>query len=292
MSLQHIKNTYSNKVVIEWDIVNFCNQKCTYCAMSINPEVKWERINNSANLLNIANIIKSMQVPTVVRILGGEPSLHFVTKKLIEIVLNNPLIEVELFTNAMKYIELDNLLRPITVVPSYHPGETEDQLFIDNILKYSKKHVIQCSILLHKVPKYLNRIVPIIKEVEKLGSVEGIFPFNNKGEYLNRDYKTVYELLNPYGIFPKDFIKDGGIVNAIEIYTEGNLSAKGFYCTKTLFLIDIDNIISSEHEPDKAEVNLLKHPEILSGITSTGKHYCSNTNCRVSLDNVYNKERA
>jgi len=160
-------------------ITNYCNQNCSFCfakqLMSDSKILKEMSIENFKRLLKKIKRTKNTQV---IKLFGGEPTLHPQFKAFVELALNEfPYVNV--FTNGIVPDEKINVLQKhfprISFIinmqtPGFEHNPQIQQKVIDLIKKLSAKTGVTLSINIYPV---LN-ISKIVNRYKKTGILKNI----------------------------------------------------------------------------------------------------------------------
>ena len=80
-------------------ITNSCNQKCSYCFAADEFKKKKNQEIKLSNFKKVLDFLKKSD-DNIVRLMGGEPTLHSRFKDIIEYSLKNKFL-VQIFTNGI-----------------------------------------------------------------------------------------------------------------------------------------------------------------------------------------------
>lgn len=131
-------STTKDLVHIEVELLRICQQRCSYC-FARNDTARWNTILKDDAISDMFEELNASIHPLRISLMGGEPALHPRLGEIVSRCLLLPKItEVEIFTNALKYVEMPAAAR---VICSYHPDACLDvNKFKENVLKYNARH--------------------------------------------------------------------------------------------------------------------------------------------------------
>lgn len=129
-----------NLVHIEIELIRICQQKCLYC-FARNDKMPWNTMLSHEHLSSVIKEMEHSVSDLRVSLMGGEPSLYpNIATVMRNIASLDKVREVEIFTNALKRLDLDDNQK-YSIVCSYHPRDCKDlDTFKSNIKYYSTKH--------------------------------------------------------------------------------------------------------------------------------------------------------
>lgn len=233
--------TTKDLVHIEVELLRICQQKCSYC-FARNDTAKWNTILSDKSIEDMFEELESSIHPLRISLMGGEPALHPRLTEITARCLALPKItEVEIFTNALKYVELPAAAR---VICSYHPDACLNVTkFKENVLKYNANHPCIVYIMTVLTEDEFPKMVEMHKWCNENGVMSNLeYIFNTDGS-LDRSVAISDEDYKVYQQIDKQtrYVKFGGQNVAIDdLYRFGLVHFKGSRCrVSRLLKVDI-----------------------------------------------------
>lgn len=179
--------------ILKWKINNNCNYRCVYCFQNHSD---WETSNYKSIITHLNRDILKMSIPTVPRLIGGEPTLHSKFNDIINLFK----IPFGIYTNlSMSNKQLMKLLQnPYLhhIYCTYHSAFTDFSTFLQKILiisMYNPNVILYVAIMIentqdfHNILQGLNElningyIIP--KVIEDNGKIDTEYYANYKLDY-------------------------------------------------------------------------------------------------------------
>lgn len=259
------KETSDNYLKIQYQPTFWCNYKCFYCIQGVNNGKRKltpkEKVYKTAK--KIANKLNYYNGKLLLTIIGGEVTIPYDIKKIIEPFLNLKLkdfklsIVTNLSNNLDYYIDLLNYCNSnqinLRLNASYHYSNFN--IFYNKVKKLNalKDELVNIKIILTCLPK-INNIDPFeaydkFKKISKVDLIVGRIP-NTKNNFFKVDSKKLANRnieTDEYSIATnkeKIYVKN---LHNIKEYLNENIpyvSFKGFNCEPDSLTIEADEKVS------------------------------------------------
>lgn len=253
----------SNKAYFAWRLTNWCNYKCSYCPnlRIITDDYRSDEHAIYHNL--ILARLKTVQMPFVVCLTGGEPTLYPNIREVMK-----GLSEIE---NCVDAVLMTNLSRPVTfyekinevatskavIMASAHPEYVEAERFIDKSVALSKLKPIRYTAHINLVSDPSTWAVSKHLLDTLIGEGVNVKPnmlfatIDSKQNYTQEFYNIFlpYFEANTDGLFHViDCEFDDGTtaqLNDYQFEIEGLNKFKGYKCKTAAFQITMDGVIQN-----------------------------------------------
>jgi organic radical activating enzyme len=225
--------TRKNYKIFRWDLTNFCNQSCPYCIKNA-PKLKPKYVTNYTYYINWINNNLKLDIPHIVQLFGGEPTLH---PNFWEIV-DSLQVPFGIYTNLSKSIEFFERLvkneRLHHIYCSFHSLSVNNRLDFENKLDFlCKCNNVELTLnimlehddtyLFELFDKYKDKVTCVVTKIHNSNIIEV------PKEYIHtRQHFSIYK---------------GGEVNTFSSFDYDKLpeiKTHGFLCSTINYFNNID----------------------------------------------------
>ena len=185
------------RVFWNWDMLYECNYKCTYCDFANGRLPTCSRqeqgIYNKATLSEWKEVwdrIFNQYYSGLVRLSGGEPSIHPLFYKLVRLLQEKHIVDITTNLNFdinyfIKNIPPDN----IGISASFHPQFSTLENFLEKAMLFQNRGY-RISVCIVSYPPFLDKLEYFKGEFENRNFNFKISPFN--GKYQGKDYPKAF----------------------------------------------------------------------------------------------------
>lgn len=156
---------YDNRLIINLELLPYCNFKCAYCYE--HRKVKFGNIINLKQLRLINKALTYSKYDIELCLLGGEPLYYPHLNQAVDLFQDNSKIkQITLYTNGSKLIDKRLLNDNIYFILSYHPSQNNKNFLTNVYLLKQFNCNFEINLLMHY--KYKKRLLNIDNELKQL----------------------------------------------------------------------------------------------------------------------------
>lgn len=245
--MEHVDGMYgrSDTFRLHWDIITICDMNCPYCYA--RKQLDWNKIASVEKIDEVISKLKKIEEPLEVVLLGGEPSYSpnyfYILDELEKIALSTACISNAGGKVNKEWIERHEKYKNFYFNFTYHPTETDMDIFKENVLAANKYNLLVNIMLLG--PKYNVQLTEILDFCEQHNvGVAANIPFDPSGMdsyMLSSDkYKKWINGIRPYF---KEYLyfeseKEKKVLHDIDVYLGGLNKFKGWKCLNNNYCVE------------------------------------------------------
>lgn len=283
-------NHLVNRIYIHWDLLTFCNYKCSYCYARKHYEKtdEWFKYGNFDTQKHIIKTLSFAKLPVFLGLQGGEPTLD---KNFIELFhlmqtqilkkddLSRLYITSNLSTNKWEEIIQNtgkDLKSKIFVLASYHPEHKNSENFLKNIELIRKHYKTRINIMLLDKPEFLNDLKFVYAELKKYKELQ-IHP-----HFIYTEGRKSLEKINfeNFGIMRnsnKEFVYNGKLYSDFELFENNLNNFYGYNCYYNNYEIDYKGFVKILCK--KIKISLRENPLFFKNIDKIEPIICEYKSC-------------